>query len=178
MRYPSLAQLNFYICSMKRAIIPVLLLFMTACIPNEADFEGFTRTELQRILSSGTSKKWELIYREVDGIEQEIGTCEANPHLILAYTEDANDRDSAFFVNYKNDCATPNDTLKGYWFVPDPGNKFVKTDSLVLVWDGVDSAAFTFNVITPVTFRTSTVLSDSLYEEFDVLEVLTEEEIN
>ena len=178
MRYSSLAQLNFYICSMKRAIIPVLLLFMTACIPNEADFEGFTRTELQRILSGGTTKKWELIYRDLDGIDQEIGNCEANPQLVLEFTGVATDRDSAFFVNYKNDCSTPNDTLKGYWFVPDPGNRFAKTDSLVLVWEGVDSASFTFHVITPVTFRISTALSDSLYEEFDVLEVLTEEEIN
>ncbi|MBK6264241.1 hypothetical protein JKA74_04270 [Marivirga sp. S37H4] len=149
----------------KRLLPVIALLLFSSCLPDEPDFEGFRRIELQRLLSNHGEKIWNLEERVLWNEAVNLVECDTLSQLIFRFTTSANDKDSLFYVKPFNTCAS--DTLKGFWYVPPTLTAFVPTDTVVLVWESTDTAFFSVNEITPAFFEMQSLFpSDSLLEKY------------
>ncbi len=153
---------------MLKRLLPFVILFaLSACLPDESGFDGFRRLELQRLLSNHSEKTWVLDYRLIDGEEVTFEMPTHPRRLIFKYTTSATDKDSLFYINRNVEYNSVNDTLKGFWYVPTTTTPQITTDSVVFVWQSVDTNHFAVKDINPDFFEI-TSLSDSpkLVEQF------------
>ncbi|GAA5036866.1 hypothetical protein GCM10011506_32540 [Marivirga lumbricoides] len=152
---------------MNKLNLLLLLIICTSCLPDEAKFEGFRRGHVQRLLSQGDQKIWLLEERVLMGEVVELDNCENARHLIFNFTSSATDSDSLWYVNYNKECNAQNDTLKGIWYIPLLNNAFAATDTVVFVWDSVDTAFFHLSTISPIELSVESISpNDSLTESF------------
>lgn len=143
-----------------------LLIICTACLPDEAEFEGFRRADIQRLLSEEGQKIWVLEERILTGEALELQDCEIPRQLIFNFTTSATDNDSLWYVNYAQQCSEK-DTLKGFWYVPVLTNAFAATDTVAFVWESMDTTFFQLNTISPLELEIETIApKDSLVERF------------
>ncbi|MFT6035331.1 MAG: hypothetical protein ACI9XJ_000901 [Marivirga sp.] len=168
--------IKLYICSMIKMIAQVTLLCfsLTACIPNESEFEGYRKAQLQRLLSNQSVKSWTLENRLLAGEAVILEACESNHALLFKYTSSASDQDTLMYINQADSCYAVNDTTFGFWYVPSVLNPFDVTDTLVLVWNGVDTGFFLIDDINPEMLQIRTFLTDSLSEYFTAKEIAVE----
>jgi hypothetical protein len=165
--------IKLYIYSMIKMIAQVALLCfaLTACIPNESEFQGYRKVQVQRLLSNQSIKSWTLENRLLFGDEVLFETCELSHELLFKYTSTATDKDTVMYINQADSCYAVNDTTFGFWYVPSLLNQFDVTDTLVLVWNGVDTGFFIVEDINPEMLQISTLLTDSLSEYFTAKEI-------
>jgi hypothetical protein len=157
----------------------LLLVFLTACLPDEPTFENFRRPEVQRLLSNHDNKRWSLDERILFGETVSFNSCENPRQLIFNYTADTKIKDSLWYVNPADTCGNSTDTLKGYWFVPSTIKAETPIDTVVFIWEGTDTAYFRVENLTPVNFGIRTFFEeDSLRETFTHFPLPEEEEDN
>lgn len=147
--------------------ILLLLVLMSACLPDEPTFDNFRRAEVQRLLSNHDNKRWSLDERILFGETVSFDLCENPRQIIFRFTAATNDRDSLFYVNPADTCSNSTDTLKGFWFVPPTQKAETPIDTVVFIWERTDTAYFQLKNINPKNFSISTFFEeDSLSESF------------
>ncbi|WKK84541.2 hypothetical protein [Marivirga arenosa] len=164
-----------------RNILVLILLSITAvsCLPEEPNFESFRKVEVERLLSNYDSKRWVLNSRSTNNEQLNLTNCETPRQLIFRYTSSGNDKDSLLYINPSNECTSTNDTLKGYWYVPATLKAETPTDTVVFVWNEIDTGYFKLNSINPEEFEISSFFKeDSLYENFIHFPLTQDEEEN
>lgn len=154
---------------MKRIVFGIFIfsIGIGGCIPNESEFEGFTKVQIQRLLSNNLLKNWSLTNRELNGEPVIIEACEL-PHVLqFRFTSSTTDRDTVLYINQVAECPEENDTIIGYWYVPTLANIYEPTDTLFTVWyEKMDTAAFLIQYINPTDLQIKTMETDSLVEQF------------
>jgi len=166
-----LSKLQTIFEGMSKSFKHLLLVFsfssiIIGCIPNETNFEGFSRAELQRLLSNGALKRWALTSRTIDNNGIMLESCDTLRHIILAISSSSGDLDTALYINQSAVCSTQNDTLGGNWFIPIPETENTKMDTVGLSWAGGDTSLFQVREITANTLVLDIIDSDSLVEQF------------
>jgi len=168
----------YYLCRMKNlSYFFLFILVLSACLPNEPNFDAFRRTEVQRLLSNQESKRWILEERVLFNEQVSFDSCQNPRQLIFNFTAAANDRDSLFYINPSDTCGSSTDTLRGFWFVPTTITRQTPIDTVVFVWKSTDTAYFRLDEIDPESIRISTFFEeDSLTESFSHFPFPPEEE--
>ncbi|SMG12146.1 hypothetical protein SAMN05661096_00472 [Marivirga sericea] len=144
-----------------------LILALFSCLPDEPTFEAFSRSEVQRLLSNRDSKRWILTERTSLDQDLTLEECEVQRQIIFDFTSSATDRDLLFYVNPADTCGNAADTLTGFWFVPSTITPQTPIDTVVFVWEDIDTAYFQLDVLNPEMFTISPFFAkDSLEESF------------
>ncbi|MGM0582433.1 MAG: hypothetical protein ACQETL_17275 [Bacteroidota bacterium] len=145
----------------------LLLILLTACLPDEPTFDGFRRAEVQRLLSNQEIKRWSLNERFLFNEQFAFDSCENPRQIIFSFTPANSDKDSLYYINPADTCGISTDTLKGFWFVPPTLTAEMPIDTVVFVWESTDTAYFELDGLNPESFSISTYFEeDSLMESF------------
>jgi hypothetical protein len=163
---------------MKKLSISFLFIsLLCSCLPDEPTFEAFRRVEVQRLLSNNESKRWLLKERILFGQPVNLETCEIPSHLVFNFSSSNEDQDSVFYINASPNCEPSSDTIRGFWFVPATLTPQTPTDTVVLVWQGNDTAFFQVDKLNPENLGISSYFpEDSLSETFTYFPIPPAEE--
>jgi len=131
----------------KGIAVLALCIGVAACTQTNDGFNGFTAQNIERLLSTDSSKTWMLTTRQENGQEVTLPACLQDDELHF-YFASSNEADTVWFLTGATLCLTDaTDSTAYQWQVPEPPQPEIYTDTLNLF--GTDTLQYIISFITP-----------------------------